>query len=101
MNAELEKWIEAVRIQHYRLPKEGAGYVRVQDLRALFDGKVLVDAYETQDAPKPWKKPAIPEGMVLVPVEPTPKMIVSFNQSCGFQNGYKAMLAASQEQNNG
>jgi len=41
--------------------------------------------------------PQVPEGMAIVPVEPTPKMIVAFRNSNGFQNGYKAMLAAAKE----
>ena len=42
--------------------------------------------------------PQVPEGMAIVPVEPTPKMIVAFRNSNGFQDGYKAMLAAAKEQ---
>jgi hypothetical protein len=88
MNPEqLEQWLD----EHEYQPDHFLGtVVRLQDLRALFDGKVLVpqgsvaipeDAEEARamallgmawlehNAPELLKKPAIPEGMVLVPVE--------------------------------
>jgi len=92
---KLEKWIEAVRIQHYMLPKDGAGYVRVQDLRALFDGKVLVPvdkittvARDVEYSPHTNKH--------------TPFLRISFAyDDYDSRDELAAMLAASQEQNNG
>ena len=74
MDAELEKWLD----EHEYQPDHFLGtVVRLQDLRALFDGKVLV------------------------PVEPTDAMVDALYPGTGAhtcRDLYQAMLAASQEQ---
>ena len=58
--------------------------------------RVLARASRTAD-PDVMHEPEFLLGMAIVPVEPTPKMIVAFRNSNGFQDGYKAMLAAAKE----
>jgi hypothetical protein len=99
MNAELEKWIEENTVN-----SRGIKVVTVQDLRALFDGKVLVPVDSVLALPQwaeetEWEsdlKYRIQAGIILLEMfHPNLETLIETLKRC---EGAVSMLAASQEQ---